>query len=671
MNPVIRNTVIVFYFVLFAGLLVLIPSEKLFGQSDDPVQTIFSSSDLKKLDKANEYKNQGDILIEEANQLYMETFAVQANAQLDEKKVSKKVKELESKAQQKHFAALELYNKCNDQKYEIYKKYIEEFWSDFSGDENQYVNAKLIEEQSNDYFYQASRTRNEAGKIKDSNEKIQKLNDANDLQIRALEKQITALGIYYSIGTTPSQVTDTKPHTPEYQPAKATDYPTFTTPPVSTPAYTTPPVSTPAYTTSVPDQPVSGGVKVNQDVIDMYNRYLNDTLYKGENFLTPEMLARISYFDADQVLNIWYNYAYGQSYSPEYAKQLLAEHPPQITDSVPEDLSAEQYQEYQDMSVQEKAEEVRQAAQAEFKLAEIHEGEEEKVMELPTDEELIFRIQVAANRSQLSQRTLQSIYYGQKKIEMIMEDGWFKYSIGDFQDYKSADKFRSQCGVSNAFIVAYRKGTRFLTPYGAEATAASTPTEYAVSPDTEGLLFRVQVAASRIRLNKGQLASIYGGLYPVEQVEEEGWYKYQIIGVRLFSDALKIIREVNVKGSFIAAYNNNNKINLLDAVRQSKILEKEIQTYGRRGRVRDVEFHVQVAASKIPLRDDEIMRIYPGNYKTTLVFEEGWYKYRIRAGSSYDEAARIKQSCGVEKAFVVAYDRAVKTALYKAINKTR
>ncbi len=661
MSLVFRNIVNVIYIINFTGLLILNPSDKLFGQSDDAIQAIFSSSDIKKLDKDNEYRNQGDALIEEANQLYMETFAVQADAQMDEKKAAKKVKELESKAQQKHFAALELYNKCNQQKYEVYEKYIEEFWADFSGEENKYINARLMEEQSNDYFYQASRTRTEAGKIRDSKEKIQKLNDANDLQIRALEKQITALGIYYSIDTTPSQVTDTKPQAAEYEPLQATEYPTSTTPPVSTPAYTAP------FT----DQPVSGSVQVNQDVIDMYNRYLNDTLYKGENFLTPEILARISYFDADQILNIWYNYAYDQSYSPEYAKQLLAEHPPQMTDSVPEDLSAEQYQEYQEMSVQEKAEEVRHATQAELKVAEIHEGEEEKVRELPADEELIFRIQVAANRSQLSQRTLQSIYYGQKKIEMIMEDGWFKYSIGDFQDYKSADKFRSQCGADNAFIVAYRKGTRFLTPYEAETTAASAPTEYAVSPDTEGLLFRVQVAASRIRLNKGQLASVYKGSYTVEEVEEDGWYKYQILGVRLFSDALKIIRDVNVRGSFIVAYNNNNKMNLLDAARQSKILEKEVQTYGKRGRIRDIEFHVQVAASKIPLRDDEIMLIYPGNYKTTLVFEEGWYKYRIKAGSSYEEAESIKQSCGVEKAFIAAYDRAVKTALYKAINKTR
>ncbi len=656
-----RNNQNAFYLISLSVLLLLMPAVRLSGQSDDAIQPIFSSSDKSKLDKANEYRSQGDALIEEANQLYMETFAVQADVQLDEKKMKKKVEQLESKAQQKHFEAMELYHKCNEQKFGIYKKYIEEFWADFSADENAYINARLIEEQSNDYYYQANTTRNEAGKVKDSKDKIQKLNDANDLEIRSLEKQITALGIYYSIDTTPAQITSTQPQAPAvYQPVETTEYP----------AATTSPVSTPEYKPMRPFQPVPDDVQVNQEILDMYNRYLSDTLYKGESFLTPEILARIGSFDADQILNIWYNYAYDQSYSPEYEEQLLAEQRSRAADSIPEDLSVEQYQDYQEMDVQEKVKEAKEAAQTELKLAEIHAGEEDKVKLLPADESIIYRVQLAANRAQLTQRALQSIYYGNKQVEMILEEGWFKYSIGDFPDYKSADKFRSQCGVDNAFIVAYRKGTRFITPSQAEATA-TLPSEYAVSPDTEGLLFRVQVAASRIRLNKEQLASIYGGPYAVELVEEEGWYKYQVLGVRLFSDAIRIIRDVKVKGSFVAAYDNSSKIDLLSAVERSRKLEKEIQTFGRSGKVKDVEFHVQVAASKVPLRADELIRIYKGSYKTTLIYEEGWYKYRIKAGTSYEEAERIKQGCGVEKAFIVAYDRAVKTALYQARDKNR
>ena len=52
---------------------------------------------------------------------------------------------------------------------------------------------------------------------------------------------------------------------------------------------------------------------------------------------------------------------------------------------------------------------------------------------------------------------------------------------------------------------------------------------------------------------------------------------------------------------------------------------------------------------------------------TTYIKAYGYLSYdKVR-----DEAERIKQGCGVEKAFIVAYDRAVKTALYQARDKNR
>ncbi|MFO7658227.1 MAG: hypothetical protein R6W78_14295 [Bacteroidales bacterium] len=644
----------------------LVPLNYIYAQNDEAIQSLLSKSDLTKIQKANEYKSQGDALIEEANQLYMETFSVQADIQLDEKAIQKKVSQLETKAQQKQFEALELYKKCNETKYGTYKKYIEQFWSDFSGDENQYINAKLIEEQSNDYFYQATVTRNDAGKLKDRKEKIQKLNDANDLDIRALEKQITALGTYYSFETLPETTTPSQPVTPVYQAQEQPQQPVYTQPES---AYS-PEVHTPAYTTPV-QHPATSGEGVNQELIEMYRRYMADSLGKNPSLLTPEQLQRISSFDANQILNIWYNYAYGQSYSPEYEEQLLAEEQADAITQPVEDLSAEQYQDFEEKTVQEQVSKAQQNAETDLKLIEIHAGEEEKLSMLPADGNVIYRVQLAANKAELTQRALQKIYYGNKQVEMIMEDNWFKYSIGDFDDYKSADKFRAQCGVKNAFIVAYRKGTRFDATAQAEEIAITQSAEYAVAPGSEGLSFRVQIAASYTTLNKEQIARIYSGPYPVEQVEEDGWYKYQITGVRLFSDALKIIRDIKVRGAFISAYNNYEKMNLLEAVKMSKKTEKEIQTYGRRGRVNDIDYYVQVAASQYPLRPAELARIYPGNFKITLIFEEGWYKYRIKAGQSFEEAEGIKNNAGVPKAFIVAYDRAVKIPLHQAREKSK
>ena len=91
----------------------------------------------------------------------------------------------------------------------------------------------------------------------------------------------------------------------------------------------------------------------------------------------------------------------------------------------------------------------------------------------PTDH----RVQIAAHKTELTQRALSRIYYGNKSVEMVNEEGWFKYSIGDFTTYADANKFRKQCGVKNAFIVAFAIGANDETPapvVGSGALSLST-----------------------------------------------------------------------------------------------------------------------------------------------------------------------------------------------------
>ena len=72
-------------------IIYLLSASLLYSQQDDFVKAIFSGSDLKKLEKAKSYEIKAEVLIEEANELYMETFAVQGNYELDEKTMNKKV----------------------------------------------------------------------------------------------------------------------------------------------------------------------------------------------------------------------------------------------------------------------------------------------------------------------------------------------------------------------------------------------------------------------------------------------------------------------------------------------------------------------------------------------------------------------------------------------------
>ncbi len=654
------------YITLFICL-----SGLLFCQEDNFMMSVFSSADIKKLDKAKDYEIQAEVLIEEANELYMETFAVQGNYELDEKAIDKKVKQLESKAQKKQTEAAQYYSLINSTKFGIYKRYIEKFWSDYEGDESGYVNAKLIEEQSNDYYFQAANLRTEASKTQDEKEKVEQLNNAYELEIKALEKQLSALSIYYGIEyTAPDEYVEPVAVYTE-EPQEIVEPPEIEEPyaePVQQdiiyedleiPKTGAAPVA--AYVPAVTSiSQLEGDIRINQMIIDIYNNYMADESRQPANVLTPEMITGLTSFDADQILNIWYSYAYDTLYEgvPEQPQELLA------TAGM-----ASEEAESADQQMYISSEEELVPSEYEEKIAVVEEAIGESY-HIPADEEVIYRVQIAANKAQLSQRALSKIYYGNKNVEMINEENWFKYSVGDFDEYEEASKFRKQCGVENAFIVAYRKGTRFSpsrTDVAGIASAGEADEGMISSKFDVGLSFRVQVAANRVPVTKEQLERIYIDDYPVEMIYEDDWYKYQLLGVRLFSDALKILRRARVKGAFIIAYNNGTMQNLYTAAKFSKTVEKEVQTYGRKGKLNDVEWHVQIAASKIPLNQSELAGIYKGNQDVSLIIEEGWYKYRLKAGTSYSAAREIKESCGVNRTFIVAYYVGKKVPIQNAI----
>jgi len=74
--------------------------------------------------------------------------------------------------------------------------------------------------------------------------------------------------------------------------------------------------------------------------------------------------------------------------------------------------------------------------------------------------ELIFRVQIAASKKPLKIEKLKSIYYADDIINTIIEDGWYKYSVGLFETYHEAKKFKTNIGVSDAFVVVYKRGKK-------------------------------------------------------------------------------------------------------------------------------------------------------------------------------------------------------------------
>jgi hypothetical protein len=172
------------------------------AQKEDKIKVILEGSEIKKIEKADASLESAKALMKEVNLLNQEISAVEGNPDLEDKTKMKKVKQLEGQARQKIYAASDLYLERNRFKYKLYKTYIEKFWLQFEGDEASYEEARKIEEQSNDLYYQAVTNRAEANKMPAGYEMIQKIKQAIEFENMAIDRQLTVLGLYYDIDLT-------------------------------------------------------------------------------------------------------------------------------------------------------------------------------------------------------------------------------------------------------------------------------------------------------------------------------------------------------------------------------------------------------------------------------------------------------------------------------------
>lgn len=592
------------------------------AQDDKQIRSFITTDDLKKLDKAEKYRSEADGLTDEVNKINLEVVNIQADTELSEKAISKKVQSLEDDAIAKHISASGLYEKCNEIKFSVYKKCIDDFRAKNPDRETEFIQARLLEEQAGDNYYQAISYRVEAKKL-DSYAKIEKLNSSYSLEVQALQEQISALQIYYGIST--PGVAENTAISEEFSKDNAIE----------------------PQEELITSPGNSGEIVLNQEMVDSYNRYMASGQYSDTSISTGK-IAAVTDFDSEKLLGLWHEYMYGERDLSEFSETIIPGQSEAIdtTSAKPENSTALS----EDGGV-------------------VIENEKD-IASIGEPGEVIFRVQIAANRTELSQRALSRMYYGTKSLEVINENGWYKYSVGDFSTYDEASAFRKKSGVSNAFIVGYRKDSeiRRKTVTTAESETAVADPATANSRMPAGILFRVQIAASRTPIPAHQLSSIYNGEYAVEMISEDGWYKYQIMGVRLYSDARRIMGLLQNKG-YIVAYEEGTRVKLPEAISKNKDLEKVISRSGRKGNIHETEFHVQLAASRSPMPAEELAGLYTGNEPVFAVIEDGWYKYHLKAGNSYSQALELRNNCNVKGAFIVAYTRAVKVNTDEAVRK--
>lgn len=89
------------------------------------------------------------------------------------------------------------------------------------------------------------------------------------------------------------------------------------------------------------------------------------------------------------------------------------------------------------------------------------------------------------------------------------------------------------------------------------------PTENELKPE---IVFIVQIAAHTIPIQETYLRTIYRGKQNIRMVHEDRWYKYYIGPFSTLNEAKRILTAVGVKNAFIAAYEDDKRINVREAI---------------------------------------------------------------------------------------------------------
>jgi hypothetical protein len=76
----------------------------------------------------------------------------------------------------------------------------------------------------------------------------------------------------------------------------------------------------------------------------------------------------------------------------------------------------------------------------------------------------------------------------------------------------------------------------------------------------------VQIAASKKVIPSWQLKRIYKGNQQIKQRNYDGWFKYSVGDFTSYQEAKSFVRQTKVRGAFVVAYKNNQKIDIKEAI---------------------------------------------------------------------------------------------------------
>ena len=166
----------------------------------------------------------------------------------------------------------------------------------------------------------------------------------------------------------------------------------------------------------------------------------------------------------------------------------------------------------------------------------------------------VYRVQIAAAKKPVSAKLLHSLYSGIRPINVNSEDGWFRYSIGDYLLYDDAISVRDSSGVPGAFVMPYINGVR-------QSVKGRMEIHKEEVKRTTNPVFVVQLAATKRPISLRKLKVYRKSGIPVTLRIEDGWYKYTTDVFFSKDLARKRAQEIKVSGAFVVTYMNGKRVN--------------------------------------------------------------------------------------------------------------
>jgi len=191
----LKFLLLLIFSILFSGNQAISQFYEDFSSADE-IRKNFSRSSQKKLDKAEKFKQKGDVLMAKANGFHD---FIQQSSSIRRGKIRK----LEKKALKKQISASLYYESANKKKYRVYKKNFKNARQNADNDADINIAIQNEKEAKNNYK-KAKRLRRKASNKSNNTKAYKLLSDAYDLELLAFQNQENAYETYLGITQEPA-----------------------------------------------------------------------------------------------------------------------------------------------------------------------------------------------------------------------------------------------------------------------------------------------------------------------------------------------------------------------------------------------------------------------------------------------------------------------------------